>query len=104
MPMVSGLALTAISLDVGRRALRSDRQPACPVAVTPSTTDEDGEVLSFTDFAEDDGEAAGKPVTVAGILGMLVLAVAVGSDHRAHPDAGSCSSLYACLSSNARVC
>jgi hypothetical protein len=35
----------------------------------------EGENLSLADFSEDEPEAVGKPVTVAGILVMLVLAV-----------------------------
>ena len=37
----------------------------------------EGGNLSLADFSEDEPEAAGKPMTVAGILGMLVLAAAL---------------------------
>jgi hypothetical protein len=54
--------------------LRAIRTAAVVSANEPVDVDTEG-ALSLSDFSEDEGEAAGKPITVAGILGMLVLAV-----------------------------
>lgn len=79
MPTITGIILTVIAAYLtwrevrvwhGVRAIRT----AAAVAGEPAGAETDG-VLSLSDFSEDEGEAAGKPVTVAGILGMLVLAV-----------------------------
>ena len=71
MPMISSLALVAASAVLVWRALQSGRgaattEPAEPASGTKS--------LSLSDFNEDEGEAAGKPMTVVGILFFLVLA------------------------------
>src|SRR5262249_21225905 len=50
------------------RAVRSGRPQ-------PPQGRDTGQNLSLGDFAEDEGEAAGKPATVIGILTMLVLTV-----------------------------
>jgi hypothetical protein len=74
MPTITGIILTAIAAYLTWNEVRAIRSAAAISPNEPRDTDADG-ALSLSDFNEDEGEAAGKPVTVAGILGMLVLAV-----------------------------
>jgi hypothetical protein len=80
MPTITGIVLTVIAAYLTWREVRAWRDArairtaAAGAGHEPAGADTDG-VLSLSDFSEDEGEAAGKPVTVAGILGMLVLSV-----------------------------
>ncbi|QJP15689.1 hypothetical protein G3545_19735 [Starkeya sp. ORNL1] len=79
MPTITGIILTVIAAYLTWREVRAWQEvqairTATAAAGEPAGAETDG-VLSLSDFSEDEGEAAGKPVTVAGILGMLVLAV-----------------------------
>lgn len=74
MPTLTGLMLTVISayltFHAARASLAAGRAKGDTGGAKPAETG-----LSLSDFNEDEGGAAGKPVTVAGILGMLVLCV-----------------------------
>lgn len=70
MPLVWGLGLTVAAVVLVVNALKP--APAAPDLPPPSG---EGQDLSLADFAEDDGAAAGKPSTVAGILLLMALSV-----------------------------
>jgi hypothetical protein len=75
MPAITGCGLAVAAAVLFWKAL----WPAVPAAAEPAAAmsegEGEGENLSLADFSEDEPEAVGKPVTVAGILVMLVLAV-----------------------------
>ncbi|MGV6874773.1 tripartite tricarboxylate transporter TctB family protein [Pseudochelatococcus sp. B33] len=69
MPLIWGLALAIAAAVLVVNALRARPRPD-DAAPSP-----DGRDLSLADFSEDEGGAAGRPTTVAGILFLMGLSV-----------------------------
>lgn len=72
MPTLTGILLTVISGYLAFHAARTIHAAGKAEAAQEKPAEAG---LSLGDFNEDEGGAAGKPFTVAGILGMLVLCV-----------------------------
>lgn len=75
MPMVCGVGLVAVSAVLVVETVRRPAAAASEVVAAPSDQRDGNAKLSVADFSEDENEAVGKPVTVAGILGLMILCV-----------------------------